>query len=597
MKIVGYGICGPGEADRYMRATLDEFRRLCDDAIILLNNATDKERELIAEYGFKTFEDNREWGKNQHYIKEDFVRHHVAKLNPDATVCLDMDETFANMDREKLEHWLDRADACKVYIINLWDEGYNKPWCFWNVRFWSWRLRDELGDRFFQFEGRPLHCGLAPKWCYHLDMYAPVILLHYGLKAKEDRMRKVERYNKYDPNRKYREPSYYRELEKGTATPLNLDEMIKMVEEDVVLMEQPMNKKLVLPSQKNTIMIIWEADGMIEEIKPHLLPMKLKMQRLGKGCKVYEDPTKVKKEPQEKTIVSIGRHTHLWHEEGKARAFEALGYRVIRYEETEFTRDHIQEVIDVKPDFIIFAKFRTTFATLAMKHFKNAGITTVSWHPDLYWGLRREPQIGIQPMWHADYVFSPDGGNDEKFAERNVNHMVLRQGIAESDIYEVASDPEQECDVLFVGSKSQVHSHRNALIEELEKHYNVRWIGQQNSDEFRDRELSVAIQSAKIVLGDSVPSDYYWSNRLYETIGRYGFCIHSRIKGIEDEYTVGKHFDTYELGNVEDLKHKIDYWLPREEERRKIAANGAEYTKKHHTLKARCRKLLEIIEK
>lgn len=596
MKIVGYGICGGGEADRYMRATLDEFKRLCDETIILLNNGTDKERALLDEYGFAYVEDDREWGKNQHYIKEDFIRHHVAELNPDATICLDMDETFANLDRAKLEEWVGRADACKVYVVNLWDDGYNKPWCFWNVRFWSWRLRDELGDRFFQFEARPLHCGLAPKWCYHLDMYAPVILLHYGLKDKADRLRKVERYKKYDPNRKYREPSYYAELEKGTAEPFNLPKMIEMVEEDVVLMEQPMNKKLVLPSQKNTVMIIWEADGMIEEIKPHLLPMKLQMKRLGKGCKEYTDPSKEKLEPKDKTIVSIGRHTHLWHEEGKARAFERLGYRVVRYEEAEFEKGFINEIIKIKPDFILFAKLRVSIAQLAMQEWKHAGITTVCWHPDLYFGLSREPLIGTQPMWQADFVFSPDGGNQERFKELGVNHHVLRQAIAEDDIEKVAIDPEQICDVLFVGSNSKVHGHRNAIIEELEKHYHVRWIGQDNSDEYRAKALSVAIQSAKIVLGDSVPSDYYWSNRIYETIGRYGFTIHSRIKGIEDEYKVGEHFDTYEIGNIKELKEKIDYWLPKEKERRQVAEQGADFTRQKHTLIERCKTLLDIIK-
>ena len=79
--IVGYGLCGKNEP--YLEATLDEFKRLCDETIICCNNAGWKELSIIKRYGFKTVQDPREWGVNQWKIKEDFVTNHVAKLKPD----------------------------------------------------------------------------------------------------------------------------------------------------------------------------------------------------------------------------------------------------------------------------------------------------------------------------------------------------------------------------------------------------------------------------------------------------------------------------------------------------------------------------------
>ena len=52
MRIIGIGVAGNGEADRYMRATMEEFKRLCDDVIIATCNADQKTIKLIEEYGF-----------------------------------------------------------------------------------------------------------------------------------------------------------------------------------------------------------------------------------------------------------------------------------------------------------------------------------------------------------------------------------------------------------------------------------------------------------------------------------------------------------------------------------------------------------------
>ena len=139
--ILGYGIVGPGESKRYMRKTLEEFQRLCDSTILLGNNITKGERDLIKEFGFKLVEDNREWGVLQWKIKQDFIENYVSKLvnNGDMLVCLDMDEVFCN---HLTKHWIESAslDAYHVFIVDLWndEQHYKVESCFWNVRIWRW---------------------------------------------------------------------------------------------------------------------------------------------------------------------------------------------------------------------------------------------------------------------------------------------------------------------------------------------------------------------------------------------------------------------------------------------------------------------------
>jgi hypothetical protein len=282
MKIVGYGICGSGEADRYLKLTLDNFKALCDETIILCNNTTEKEEKLIKKYKFHIIKDEREWGKNQHHIKEDFLKNHVAKLNPDATLCLDMDEVL-EVTRQDLEEYAEKGQAWYVYIANLWNEGYRSDWSFWNVRFWCWQWKEKLGDGFFKFENRPLHCGLAPKWCYTLNLHAPFLLTHYGLKEKENRMRKVARYEKYDPNQVYRSKSYYEALKTDHCEPYLPESIKDTLRGHIEALKQPLNKELGVTKGKNKCVVMREYDGFVFEVDEGQLKQQLSRKFKGQG--------------------------------------------------------------------------------------------------------------------------------------------------------------------------------------------------------------------------------------------------------------------------------------------------------------------------
>lgn len=228
MRVIGYGLTTAGEADRYMEATLKEFERLCDDAIVLLNNASQKEKDLIEKYNFRWVEDNREWGKHQWKIKQDFVVNHVSKLNPDWCIPLDMDEVFdPEFSREDLEQ-VAQVNSYKFYIVNLYDDGYSPELSFENMRLWQWR--PELG---FEWEQKPVHCGLGPRWTYWYANFAPHFILHYGLKKESDRKKKQERYKKYDPDGSYLPRWWYSHLNNHEVHELNLDEIRKEVKEEV----------------------------------------------------------------------------------------------------------------------------------------------------------------------------------------------------------------------------------------------------------------------------------------------------------------------------------------------------------------------------
>lgn len=208
MKIIGQLVCGPGEADRWLDLTLKEFARLCDDVIVCLCNATNKEKALVESYDFRSYEDNREWGKFQPAIKTDLLRR-IHKLKGDAILVLDADETVPSLGRGDLEHLLKTREALQFYVVDLWNDSdhYSRTLSFWNVR--AYRSDSSRGVQFLK---KPVHCGNAPPYFYTLSAkktYVPHILLHRGLMLREDRLRKAARYAKYDPNAIHKGREYY----------------------------------------------------------------------------------------------------------------------------------------------------------------------------------------------------------------------------------------------------------------------------------------------------------------------------------------------------------------------------------------------------
>ena len=204
-RIIGLMVCGVGETERYLEKPLNQFKKLCDDAIICLNGEDKKRDALIKKYGFWSYRDDREWGKNQDKIKTDLLAK-IVKMKPDWVLPLDADEEFAQMDRATLEGLTDKKRACYFYIVNHWNEEgkYHRGLSFWNIRFF--KVKKELG---LVYQKTPLHCGLAPPYAYVYGSYVPFVIRHYGLMKKEDREKKVERYKKYDPNAKYKGKVYY----------------------------------------------------------------------------------------------------------------------------------------------------------------------------------------------------------------------------------------------------------------------------------------------------------------------------------------------------------------------------------------------------
>lgn len=293
-------------------------------------------------------------------------------------------------------------------------------------------------------------------------------------------------------------------------------------------------------------------------------------------------------------MLLIGLFYNLWDEEYIARTFESLGWYVERLEANKTTVESILQ--DIKTEqyrflFTVNRQIKGDFSKILGK------IKTVFWLFDLYYGTPREKSFNFNPLFRCDFVFSTDGGHQEEFLQSRINHYILRQGIYEEDAYIGQKRKEYEKDVIFVGTLSSIHKNRDKLLSFLQNTYNekFKWWGRSGPNEIRGRDLNDLYASVKIVVGDTCYSPNYWSNRIYEVLGRGGFLIFPDIPGLEKEFEYEKHLVTYKSGDYQDLKVKIDYYLYHKNKKEKIRLAGFEYCKKNHSFKNRCLKLLEII--
>jgi spore maturation protein CgeB len=283
------------------------------------------------------------------------------------------------------------------------------------------------------------------------------------------------------------------------------------------------------------------------------------------------------------------------------KSLQKLGHEVNAQAINRCTLSDVQELLKGEYDFILFSK--GWFAKDENKindEFRKSPILKVGWFFDLTIGTRRENQLKMHQSFLADIVLTTDGGHEEEFKQAGINHICLRQGIFEDEAYFGKPDKEKfKEDIVFVGTSQHdiwfKWTYRNKWLKWLQETYKERfgWYGAE--DGIRNDELNNLYATAKIVVGDSVYHPHYWSNRLYETLGRGGFLIFPMIPGIEKEFIPYKHFIPYTIGDFDGLQEKIDYYLTHDKERKAIQKAGLEHCKKHHTYTHRCQKLIEIV--
>lgn len=302
-----------------------------------------------------------------------------------------------------------------------------------------------------------------------------------------------------------------------------------------------------------------------------------------------------------------------------AATLEGLGHTVERWQENNLSPNWVintpSEIWD-KCDLLLYTRTWGAYVTLDhLTQLRDRGIKTASYHLDLYVGLQREDGLDDDPFWRTDYVFTPDGNpkSAEVFKAKGINHHYIKPGVFkdECELYEHdLTEPTLGNKVIFVGGGSATGDgpqyghkewpYRGQLLKFLKDTYGPHFSKYGWPEEtIRDERLNKLYANSDIVVGDSLSLNfdhpYYWSDRVYETIGRGGFIIHPFIEGMQEEFVDGEHLAFYEFNNWDQLKSKIDYYLEHSEEREAIRRKGHEFVKNNATYHNRMQQMLDVI--
>jgi hypothetical protein len=282
-------------------------------------------------------------------------------------------------------------------------------------------------------------------------------------------------------------------------------------------------------------------------------------------------------------------------------AFTQLGYEVLCIQEDRLmiknADEMFQEVKEMNPIFVLFSKGKPMGESEKFINLmKSNGIRTIVWLFDLYFDLPADRKFKLEKKiapFNSELIFSTDGGHDKNFEDLGINHKCLRQGIhaPEAILYDLPKTHE----IIFVGG--DVYRTRHMLLIGLKEHYGSKfeWFGWNHKNIVRGLDLNKLYASTKVVVGDSQPSKRYWSNRIYETLGRGGFLLHPYVEGLEEEFEIGKDLVCYPYGDFGKLHELIDYYLEHEDEREAIRKHGHETVKNKYTYKNRCEQFLKMI--
>lgn len=298
------------------------------------------------------------------------------------------------------------------------------------------------------------------------------------------------------------------------------------------------------------------------------------------------------------TIAVLGNHMVSFTTESElVWSLEHLGHKVVKFQESCDTTDKIIDVCRAeKVQLLIYIHThgwgitgtRTVEEMITL--LRAEGVKTCSFHLDRFWSIpNREARIGNEPFWKTDVCFTADGGNQEGFAAKGVNHVWLPPAVVERGVH--FGSPNAELDVIFTGSVNYhpEYPFRPQMAATLRNHYGARF---QVFQGVREERLNNLYASAKVCVGDHIFAGCprYWSDRLPETIGRGGFIIYPRTEGIDIPGLV-----TYTPQDTKDLIDKVDYFLDpaHEDERKERLVSAHEWVKKYDTYTQRMAFLVE----
>lgn len=279
---------------------------------------------------------------------------------------------------------------------------------------------------------------------------------------------------------------------------------------------------------------------------------------------------------------------------------EALGWQVVHLPARGIPTGEVVRVCR-GADLLIWARTHghdpRGDATAMLRRVEDAGTATVGIHLDLYFGVNnRAARVGNQPWWSCQHVFTADGGNQEEFTARGVNHLWCPPPIGVRWLGRAERSAKHAANVVFVGGNvASIHGpHRKELLAWAKRRFGhgFRWVGR-GVDRVVGHELSALYASARVVIGDSAPGDWYWSDRVPRTLGRGGLLAYPNTPGLDGQGLTAETMLRYDRFDFDEVGDQIDALT--DARRRELTDAALTVITERHTWPVRLREIEGVV--
>lgn len=296
-----------------------------------------------------------------------------------------------------------------------------------------------------------------------------------------------------------------------------------------------------------------------------------------------------------------------------AASLTTLGASVTKYQEDDAISDwstFLSQIAGI--DLLMYTRTwgLPDYAKEVWKECDRNGILTAAYHLDLFFGLDREPLVKHDSMFKMAYVFTADGDHDQEFEEMGVNHHYLRAGVNTKQCREYSKGAKwNQYEVAFIGSSRRYHhnkwSGRREVQENLEKAFGDKYllVPKHGEPATRGSMLNRLYASVPVIVGDSLSMKYsksrYWSDRVYETLGRGGFLMFPRIDALQEELDGVPAVDWYDFGDYEMMiaktKNHVERFRAYPELRKSLTAETIPIIRERCSYDVRVAEMLKVI--
>ena len=163
-----------------------------------------------------------------------------------------------------------------------------------------------------------------------------------------------------------------------------------------------------------------------------------------------------------------------------SRTLIAMGHEVIQIQEDTHSAEQVLALLPPKVDGLFWSRtwgLKDKGGDLIMR---SAPCPTIAFSLDLYVGLERQSWIDEHPWWKSTHVFTADGGHDEYWKQKGINHHWSPAAVFDEECYVAEPDFARfDADVAFVGVTKSYHKewpYRMQLLEWLRETYGPRFL-------------------------------------------------------------------------------------------------------------------------